>query len=223
VLKSDPQVYINENDDIYVEDIKQAAIEGRNPPNLPVNWTIKDVVADYLKDFHQLAIDSLKEDKKFKKTSRFLEKEIEIENIRYCLACPEELTDFMGQCFIQAGIVKEEELESRLAFVSESDATAYSCIAWTRQSKDINADEKHVVCDIGHSALRISNIMVDATEFFSKATLNLEDSTLGSVTLENTLRNYLNLQENFQNLKLNQAIIEALLQEFTSNLKVILY
>jgi hypothetical protein len=161
----------------------------------------------------------LEEDEEFR-ASRYFETDFKVANIRYCLACPESFANFMGQCFIQAEIIKEEELETRLKFVTESDATAYSFLAWDRKSSKIDADQKYIVCDIGHTALRISKIIAGTTEFFSKVETILEDSELGSMALENNLRHYLNQEENYTRLKLNQAIIGHTIQEFNDNLKV---
>lgn len=75
--------------------------------------TIQKVITDYLKYFIKLALERLHVHEKFTKNEYF-EKDYDIHNmgnIRYCLVCPTTQQKLVKKCFIDAGIIKEHEVE----------------------------------------------------------------------------------------------------------------
>jgi hypothetical protein len=214
INKNNSETKIEEYD-IFIPNIKEYMFDPL--ANEKLNEMIKDlkatdVVADFLKVFVNRAIERLSEDKSFS-GSKFYS-DFKKENIRYCIACPEDKQDFMAQCFIQAEIITEEDLKRRLDFTTEAEATAYHCIAWDRSYSKISADEKYLVCDIGHRSVGISEINADTTESLSTVKSFPGHSEVGSMALENNLREYLLLQG------VDNVEVERKVEEFIENTKV---
>lgn len=192
--------------DIHIKNIKQIAY-GYDPLVIE-GLTPKKIVADYLRCIHDIAVQKLKENKalvskettvseenraaakKKNKDSVLKEyeelfKRFEVQDTRYCIACPEEQQTFMGQCFIEAGIILDEnELKYRLHFVTESEATAYNLLAWDRRHSKIKPSENYLVCNLGHTSLGVSEIQASTTDFFSQVKIIDEYLGEGSMLLD---------------------------------------
>lgn len=161
-IRDEKDVYID-NIKQYLLDIEQANIElGEMKEGL----TIQQVVSDYLRLFIQLGRERILLQEKFK-----LSEDFKAENIRYCISCPKSQEEFIKSCFIEAEIVEEEEIDERLVFVTEAEATAYHCISLDRQKTKIMHDHIYLVCDIGHCSFGISKIQADTTEDLSNPIL----------------------------------------------------
>jgi hypothetical protein len=209
-----------ENGDVYLQHIKEYIFDTVRA-NTMLNTkarglNIQMAVADYLKKLHDGAIAKLT--KKLKKADP--NTDFKADNCRYVLVCPKSQIWLMRECFIQAGIVAEEEIDYRLDFTTESEASAYNCVAWDRKTSDISGGLHYLVCDIGHTSLGISRILADTTESLSKVEFVAEYDGIGSKALEDNLKSYLNIEENIERLKLDQATVERVMKEFTEDVKV---
>lgn len=203
-------------EDIYIKYIKQYIFNSacKDEEWNKAGLTIQKIVTDYLAKLHT-ALRNLEDKDTFKK-GYF--QDFKLGDSRYCLACPQSQQVFMGQCFIGAGIINEDELEYRLAFVTESEASAYNCLAWDRKSSRITVDEHYLVCDIGHTAFGISRIDAKSTESLSLVESVFEKNCNGSMNLENRFRSY--LENNAVSLNMDQTKIGEAIKEFEENLKV---
>ncbi|KAI9254420.1 hypothetical protein EDC94DRAFT_242599 [Helicostylum pulchrum] len=199
--------------DVYIKHIKEyiCGTDGVLEELEQAGLTIEKVVTDYLKKLHGAAIEKISAQEIVSHTP------FKVEDCRYCIACPLPHRDLMTCCFIEAGIITEEEAEDRLMFVTESEAAAYNCLGWDRKLSKTVGGKHYLVCDIGHTTFGISKINVSVTESLSTVSLLSEHAGQGSMCLENSLRNY--LVENAQDLKINRPTIEAAVLEFIESVK----
>lgn len=181
--------------------------------------TIQKVIADYLEFFITLALKRLEVHEKFSQSEYFKDFDIQnVDNIRYCFVCPKVQQQLVKECFIKAGVIEEHELEDRLSFITEAEATAYHQLSLNRKSTKINTGESYLVCDIGETSVGIAKIYADSTESFSTVELVSENPRQGSINLENKFRTY--LEKNITILNLNNSIINDLIKVFVDNIKV---
>jgi hypothetical protein len=205
--------------DICIPNIKQymmASLVNEKLEKLKLGLTIKKVVSDYLKVLHELGIRRLKENRAFARSTYYID--FKPEKIRYCLICDQDQEDFVRDCFIEAGIINGSDPDNRLTFATMSEAAAYNYLGWNGSVSGTNAGEKYLVCDIGHSSVSISRIQLNTTLSTSEVVLVDTYPKLGSVVLENNLREYLQL--NSRQLYLNQKLIEDVVDEFLESTKV---
>lgn len=170
--------------DIYIKNIKEIAYG--YDPLVVKGLTPQKIVADYLRYVHRMAVQKLKENKVLvSKENEQLFQRFKVEDTRYCIACPQGQIAFMGKCFIEAGIIKDEnELEHRLHYVTESEATAYNLLAWDRRESKIKPSENYLVCNLGYTSLGISEIKADTTEALSQVKTVDEFLGEGSMVLD---------------------------------------
>lgn len=170
--------------DIYIKNIKEIAygydslvIKGLTP---------QKIVADYLRNVHKMALQKLKENKvPVSKEHEELFRSFKVEDTSYCVACPQTQNTFMGKCFIEAGIIKDEnELKHRLHYVTESEATAYNLLAWDRRQSKIMPSENYLVCNLGHTSLGVSEIKANTTDILSQVTIVDDYLGEGSMLLD---------------------------------------
>ncbi|GAA5809044.1 hypothetical protein MFLAVUS_002447 [Mucor flavus] len=207
---------IEDDGDVYIDNIKQYTLNedqaNKELQRKKEGLTIRKVVADYLKIFHELAIDCLTEQKDFCESYKF-EEDFKLENLGYCLSCPTSLNGFFADCFVEAGITEKDNL----VFVSEAEATAFHCLSLDRLTTKIVPDQTYFVYDIGHSSFRVSKIEADSIESFSEVKFVSEEQEKGSMALEKSFENY--LTENKSTLNLDESIISILVEQFVKEIK----
>ncbi|CAO3657412.1 unnamed protein product [Mucor hiemalis] len=209
---------INDSD-IYIKNIKEIAY-GYPLLNLGLTHeglTREKLVADYLRCIHEIAVRKLV-DVQFDEEHKHLFELFKVEDTRYCVACPREQEAFIGQCFIDAGIINDEiELTHRLDFITESEATAYNMLAWDRKESKIKASENFLVCNLGQTTLGISEIQAETTDLLSQVKLVHEYYGEGSMLLNLAFSRL--IRKKGEALTLDKDIIDNWNENFASERK----
>lgn len=211
-------------EDIYIPSIKQylfnLELADERLGMIKEGLTIQKVVTDYLECFIKLALERFQIHDRFRQSKHFRSSYNldNVSNIRYRVACPNDLQTFMTNCFLGAGIIEDYEKEQRLSFITDVEAIAYNQVALNRESTKFIPGQSYLVCDVGEISIGLAKVNVDTTESLSTVKLFSENSNHGSTHLEVNFRNY--LEENSTELHLNQTIIDNLVIAFLQDVKV---
>ncbi|KAG2205529.1 hypothetical protein INT47_005903 [Mucor saturninus] len=208
-------------DGIYIPNIKHYLFDIEESDGklekLKEGLTIKKLITDFLSALVKISLDRLHIHKDFSQ-SKYFAQDFSADNIRFCLVCPKSLQEFMRDCFINAGVVKEHEVTQRLAFVTEVEAVAYHQISLHRQVSNLAPDYSYTICHIDEISVGIAKINVDTTESLCTVYLVDENSKNGTICLEVKFREY--LEDNSTLLCLNPFIINNLVVAFVNGVKV---
>ncbi|KAI7894713.1 uncharacterized protein EV154DRAFT_497662 [Mucor mucedo] len=186
-----------------------------NLERLKISLTLKKVLSDYLSLIVHIAFKKLEVSDEIKKSRYF--NDFNEANSRYCFVCPKSLRDYMTECFVDAGLIQEHEVNQRLSFVTEVEAVAYNLLSLSRISTELTPNQSYLVCNVSENAFGIAEINVDTTESLSTVELIYESSNHGSMALQANLRDY--LKTNSIALNLNNSIIDDMVTDFTNRFK----
>ncbi|KAK7032184.1 hypothetical protein VNI00_013358 [Paramarasmius palmivorus] len=157
-------------------------------PPLPLNKTVIDVFADFLRYLHACAIDYIKKSKDPQFWSSVEE------NIDYVLTHPNGWEGLqqsqMRQAAIQAGFITAHDPESRLQFVTEGEASLHYCINKGAMNEATMDNRRVIIVDAGGGTIDLSAYARAASEGFEE-TAPTQCRLQGSVYVSRRAGDYL--------------------------------
>jgi hypothetical protein len=143
-----------------------------------------------------------------------------LDRCRYCVSGPSDTNykSLIRRACIDAEIIKEDDPQDRLMFVSDAEAMGYNIIS-RHDRAEFNCGYKYIVCDINHHFVNFALITVDATESTSsvEAIVSNVSDIQGWDTLEKRYRTYL------QDYPPSDATVEGKLDSFRVDVKNVCY
>lgn len=177
--------------------------------------TAKKVMTDYLSLIIHLAIERLFMSEEFIESDYF--NYFNESNIRYCFVCSQPHQEFISTCFIDSGLIQQDELIYRLSFVTEVEAVAHHLISVDRKLTKLSSNQNYLLCHVSEFNFGVAEIKMDTTESLSTVELH-QSLNYGSTLLQAKFKSY--LKENTTLLNLNHLIIDDLVTYFNKEIKV---
>jgi hypothetical protein len=172
------------------------------------------LLADFIKKIHEHAVEEMKKhfkskdaetaavaiaDPKDESATKDVTEDsnsrlVEESEIRFVVSYPDNQNgDYkikMKNAFEMAGIIGPSDPEERLVFITDSEATAYSC---TVDEKVNYSKEPYIVCDIGGTVFGISTLKVFELSETGTVEAQIDQSSgeCGSIKLDINMRKYL--------------------------------
>lgn len=148
----------NSTDLLLLSKFKLYLDENLHQESLPNGLSVLDVIADYLRVFHQHVCSELQ--KTF--ASNYTQ-----EHYRYCLTVPAMWSDraksTMREAAIRAGLIQRTDHPDRLMLISEPEAAALYCEKKSEQF-NLSHGQRFMICDAGGGTVDLIVFEIDQPE-----------------------------------------------------------
>ncbi|KAI9277976.1 hypothetical protein BC943DRAFT_364059 [Umbelopsis sp. AD052] len=205
----------NSTDLLLLSKFKLYLDENLHQESLPNGLSVLDVIADYLRVFHQHVCGELQ--KTF--ASNYTQ-----DHYRYCLTVPAMWSDraksTMREAAIRAGLVSRSDHPDRLMLISEPEAAALYCEKKSEQFNLVHG-QRFMICDAGGGTVDLIVFEIDQPEGGKRTLKEVtkgHGGSCGSGFLDMRMREYIKNKFSHHG-NINESALENVMDSFVNLIK----